>query len=342
MGHLGREFRVPELDGLDRDQGIALLDRAAEVGLLTPHGSGYYTIHPAVPWYFQRLFGDHYSDDQAEHAEFAYASAIASLGSYYHRRYTEGDAGVAVALAGEEENLLKARRLARSKGLWIALIGLMQGLRVLYEHTGRSGEWARLVRELEPDLIDPNSELPKPGREDQWSIFTDYRVRLAQAARDWQAAERLQRLVVDWDRGDAAAALELSPDTLDDSHRNTIHNLAASLERLATVLVEQGQPACVDYLQEALSLAQRISDRQAEATVAHNLGYAYLGVASLCDLDQAERWYRHSLELTDEGDHRTRAACMMQLGRVALQRFRNAAEEDAPAEERSTPPGRRR
>ena len=32
-----------------------LLDRAAEIGLLTAHGGGYYAIHPAVPWFFRRL-----------------------------------------------------------------------------------------------------------------------------------------------------------------------------------------------------------------------------------------------------------------------------------------------
>jgi hypothetical protein len=34
--------------GLTHEQGIALLDRAAEVGLLNAHGGGYYSIHPAL------------------------------------------------------------------------------------------------------------------------------------------------------------------------------------------------------------------------------------------------------------------------------------------------------
>jgi len=37
---------LPELCDLTRDAGTALLDRAAEVGLLTAHGGGYYSIHP--------------------------------------------------------------------------------------------------------------------------------------------------------------------------------------------------------------------------------------------------------------------------------------------------------
>ena len=39
-----------------RETGIAILDKAADIGLLTSHGGGYYTIHPALPWFFRSLF----------------------------------------------------------------------------------------------------------------------------------------------------------------------------------------------------------------------------------------------------------------------------------------------
>jgi hypothetical protein len=42
--------------GISREVGIQLLDRAAEVGLLTAHGDGCYSIHPALPWFFRGLF----------------------------------------------------------------------------------------------------------------------------------------------------------------------------------------------------------------------------------------------------------------------------------------------
>ena len=51
---------VPAVAGLDRDAGIALLDRAAEIGLLTAYGDGYYAVHPAVPWHLHDLFEHHY------------------------------------------------------------------------------------------------------------------------------------------------------------------------------------------------------------------------------------------------------------------------------------------
>ncbi len=47
---------------LQHETGIAILDKAADIGLLTSHGGGYYTIHPALPWFFRSLFEQYYPD----------------------------------------------------------------------------------------------------------------------------------------------------------------------------------------------------------------------------------------------------------------------------------------
>ena len=60
MGHPDVDYCLPEVRGLTREAGIALLDRAAEAGLLTAYGGGYYAIHPALPWYFRGLFERYY------------------------------------------------------------------------------------------------------------------------------------------------------------------------------------------------------------------------------------------------------------------------------------------
>ncbi len=56
MGSPNRSWCLPEVRGLSRDDAVAQLDRAAEIGLLRSNGGGYYGIHPAVPWFFRRLF----------------------------------------------------------------------------------------------------------------------------------------------------------------------------------------------------------------------------------------------------------------------------------------------
>jgi hypothetical protein len=122
----------------------------------------------------------------------------------------------------------------------------MQGLRSLYGQTGRRAEWARLVEEIVPDFVDPATDGPLPGREEEWSLVTEYRVRLEEEARQWDKAERMQRLSVEWARKRASAALAIPAESVDDKQRDAIRALAASIHELGEIQREVGQPACVE------------------------------------------------------------------------------------------------
>jgi hypothetical protein len=259
MGDPEAAWCLPQLRGLTREDGISLLDRAAEVGLLTAHGGSYYAIHPALPWYFRSLFEGHYGapspipppregegdregvDERALGATRAYVAAMGVLGNYYHRQYNEGNRDVITPLHAEEANLLHARDLALRHGWWIRVISAMQGLHMLYNYSGRRAEWARLVEEVVPYFVDPATDGALPGRDEEWSLVTEYRVLLARQARGWDEAEQLQRVRVDWDRRRAAPALAAPPETLDDAGRNAVRSLAVSLSTLGDILREQGK-----------------------------------------------------------------------------------------------------
>ena len=327
---------VPAIAGLDREAGIALLDRAAEVGLLTAHGGGYYAVHPAIPWHLHTLFTRHYGPDgspPALHATRAWTTATSQLGNYYLDQYAQGHTGVTGILGLEEANLLHGRRLALTHGWHDLIIGAMQGLRVLYDHTGRAIEWRRLVEELVPEFTDPGTGGPRPGREVHWALLTSYRVRIARQARDWPAAEQLQNAVIAWHRERAAAALATPAGQLDDRQRTQISNLASALGELGQILRDQDDPGCVQPFQEATDLFQRAGDRRAEATAALNLGHTYMNIPALRDLDQAEQWYRRYLELLEEHDTLGRAQGVGQLGNVAYERFNDAQAAGAPDEQ---------
>jgi tetratricopeptide (TPR) repeat protein len=335
---------LPELHELTREAGIALLDRADEIGLLTAHGNGFYSIHPALPWYFKSLFDQYYSGQdegrttkdegktvangspssfvfRPSFALFAFVSAMGELGNYYTIEYVSGNRDVIAALNAEEANLLHARQLARANGWWRSITYTMQGLRTLYAHTGRRTEWARLVHEITPDFIDSATDGPLPGHEEEWNFITEYRVRLALEARQWAEAERLQRIRVEWDRRHAAPALAVHPDELDDIQRNMIRSLAVSSENLGTILRELGKPECVTAYEETINLCQHISDKPEEAIAAFNLGHAYKDIPALRDLMLAESWYRRSLDLFDERDQLGRGKGSITLGNVAYERF---------------------
>jgi tetratricopeptide (TPR) repeat protein len=348
---------LPEVRWLTREAGMVLLDRAAEIGLLTAYGGGYYAIHPALPWYFKSLFEQYYgqtpipgpSPDTGEgsgvppslagkgpgvrSATRAFVEAMGALGNYYHNEYGRGNRDVIGALGAEEANLLQARALARSNGWWQCVISTMQGLRSLYDHTGRRAEWARLVNEIVPDFVDPATDGPLAGREEQWHFVAQYRTRLAMEARQWQEAERLQIAQVNVLRRRAAPALAAPPRALDDTQRNAIRTLAMSLGTMGQILQGEGSSECVKAYEEAADLLHRIGDRAAEAVAAFNLGHAYKNIPILRDLAQAERWYRRDLELEDPRDRLGRGKVHNQLGSVAYERFLEARAAKQPEAE---------
>ncbi len=354
MGTDKYDWGLSALRGLTREQGIALLDRAAEVGLLTALGSGYYRIHPALPWYFKQFYEQYYgAGDQglgigeepsqpstpspqspvSTPPARAFVEAVGELGSYYQAQYQGGNRDVIDKLRSEEANLLHARRLARQHSWWLAVIRAVQGLRSLYGHIGRRGEWARLLDEIVSDFVDSTSDGPRPGREEQWSLVTGYRVRLAEEAHDWTEAARLQRLIVEWDRQQAATALALPMADLGDPESNAIRSLAISLEGLGNILREQDKPECEIIYREVIKLNEHIDDQIGLAITAFNLGHAFKNLSALYDLDQAEYWYGHSLNLFPERDGLGRGQCHSQLGSVEYERFLEARTEGATESE---------
>lgn len=337
MGGPEADWCLPEVQGMTHEAGIALLDRATEIGLLTAIDGGCYTIHPALPWFFKSLFDKYYASTAGDGGEMmatrAFVEAIGIFGDFCFWEYTEGNRDVIGILTIEEENLLHARKLSCVHNWLGSVISTMQGLHTLYDHIGRRTEWARLVDETAPMFVDMGTNGPLRGHEEGWAFITGYRVILIEEARQWAEAEQLQRALMDWECQWVAPALATPPEALDSAQRNTIRNLAVSLHELGEIRRELGEPDCVTAYEESLNLTERIGDRTGAATCAFNIGNAYMDISALHDLTQAEHWYRRSLELRDERDKIERAKCLSQLGYVAYIRFREALSAKQREEE---------
>ena len=173
MGHPEAPWCLPQIRNLGRGPWIALLDRAAQAGLLTSRGRDCYGVHPALPLFFRRLFERFWKGADLSAAR-AFAESMAGLGSYCHRELQGGNRDVIAGLLAQEANLLHARALARDNGWWSAVVNAMQGLETLYLHTGRQEEWKRLVRETIPEFVDPETEEPLPGREEFRDVMNGY------------------------------------------------------------------------------------------------------------------------------------------------------------------------
>jgi len=335
MGRVG-DYVLHELQSKSKEYLSGLLERARDIGLLTHIGSTWYRIHPALPWFLRQLFAEQYNGQDgrssAEAALRAWVEAVAGMSSYCHRQFHEGNRDVIRFLAVEEDNLLHARRLACDHRWWGRVISSMQGLDQLYEYQGRMTEWARLVAEIVPEYCTTDDE-PIPGREDEYSLVMDYRVRLAYHGRDLAQAAALQENKVAWDRQQAAAVLALPDEApLDDAQRNRIRTLGVSLGGLGHILREQGSSGCVKHYQEAIRYHRRIKDGQAKGIVHYNLGHAYLLLPGIRDLDGAEAAYLRSLDLCDPNDPLGLALCFQQIGTVNHERFLEARKQNESPE----------
>lgn len=315
---------VPVLAGADEDGMIGLLDRAVDVGLLTGYGGGYYGIHPALPWFFTGLFTDHIGapgTPTAAVAERAYARVYGALGGFYAGQVHDGrSAEVLPVLRVEESNLTYALELARAHQLPEVGLGCLIILSNLYDLTGRNVEWARLVGEIEGDYIDPATDRPLPGREEEYAYVMTFRVRIAHERRDWPTATRLHTARTAWARDRASPYLKLPAEHLDSTARRHINELISSEHDLGRLLREQDDPACVDHFQAAYDLFERIGSSSDQASCASGLGTAYLRVSGLRDLDQAQYWFERNLDLMPEHDQIGRAASYGYLANVAYER----------------------
>jgi tetratricopeptide (TPR) repeat protein len=101
-------------------------------------------------------------------------------------------------------------------------------------------------------------------------------------------------------------------------------NYIMSMSDLASIQIEMGNAECIQTLMEAIEKSKMNSLEEIEAKLSMELGNAYMDLAGIRNLDQAEYWLKHSLELLGEFDEQREGRILVSLGKAAILRFEEA------------------
>jgi tetratricopeptide (TPR) repeat protein len=332
MANLNQKSGAPAIPVLSSQEVDAVLERAAEIGMLTPTGNRMFLIHPALPWYFRTLFESSYSDPLTVTRN--YVEAIAELGSYFRYVYDEGQRNLLFGLRDEEQNLLHALALARANGWWEYVAPVLRVLRRFYEDSGRQLEYFRLLAEALPDFIGLKTDEPLPGREAFWKDITGLRANQASRVRDFGTSERLYKRLIAKARQEAAESLKKPVESWDESDKDAVGSLAYFLNNYGNMLWFAGRPDCVEPTEESVHLFELLNDPGGVASSAFDLGHAYMDFPQIYDLSKAEYWYGKRLEIERQRkDPQGIAMAMHELGQTAYRRFQEARQKRQGADE---------
>ena len=194
----------------------------------------------------------------------AYTQAIAHSAATTTTRTRTGAGDPVPALRAEEANLRHALDLARARQHWDDAVGCLQGLRVLYERTGRDGDGPAWLSSH------PGFHRPRHGRaaaRPRRRLEPHYRLPgpAGEGARDWPAATPCKtpsspgtgtRPPPRWPPPPAS-----SPPA--SATRSATSLCPATSSATSSLQVD---PGCLPHYEEALRLCQQIGARMRKPT----------------------------------------------------------------------------
>lgn len=336
----GQDGAPQPLAGLEREAWIEVLDSAADAGLLQRVGDGKYSVHPALPYFFQRLFREVFSD-AAGWPERAYTAAYAAYGAWLTRAFARNAEGAMALMRTEEANLLNALRIARRCARWDEVDGALYGLHRLFTTQGRWEEWERLLDAVAPEVTDDEG-VPVVGAEYLWRALLARRSDLLLYRHDYAGAEAIYRRLMEHceatgDDGNASVSahqlgvIAQERREFDEAERwyrrglaideriGDEHGQAISLLQLGMIAQERRKfDEAEQRYRQSLAIRERIGDEQGQASTLHQLGTI---AHQHRRFDEAERWYRQSLAIKERiGDEHGQAITLHGLGMIAGQR----------------------
>ena len=149
------EVTLSDSRDFSEEDGIALLSKAAEIGILQKkeirvvdyfgNNESLYEIHPALPQHFDNLFRQYYCSIEDKPDQSVINNFIESVSNFaesFEHMYFIGIKNVIGSFKIQEENLLAAVRLSCQNQKWIPLENLLRNLQHFYQSVERKTDWS--------------------------------------------------------------------------------------------------------------------------------------------------------------------------------------------------------
>ncbi|MFD7934071.1 tetratricopeptide repeat protein [Streptomyces sp. NPDC059755] len=337
-----------------------LLDRAAEVGLLTPLGAGMYRIHPALPAYLTahwRTQAPGAYPDQHTAATRALIEAHTALGTWLTQQIDSGNAQLAMVLIHFQHRTMGSMLgLALDHHLWSQAQTIAQPLddywdaRGLMEEARAWSDRARLILET-ADGSPPDLDTPAGGL---WLFLTGAQAnrqmtagQLDQADHTYQAILNAQQqlpgtpqqrthLAVTYHQLGMVASRRGRLEEAEGWYRQSLAikedlnnqpGMASSYHQLGIIAEARGRlEEAKDWCRQSLAIKEDLNNQPGMALTYHLLGIV---AQDQVRLEEAEDWYRKSLTIHEDLNNEPGMAMIYhQLGMVAQDQGRLEEAED--------------
>jgi tetratricopeptide (TPR) repeat protein len=313
----GEETVPSRFAGISKDEWSAVLDDAAQVGLLTGIGAGMYQMHPALPGYLAAGWrgedpGGY--DQQRQASEMSLCAACAALSRWLTGQIETGDAAIGYAIIRLQRWTLGVMLgHALDSRAWTEASSIIRALDAYWDTRGLGAEAATWADRVLDVTVGPG-QAPAEGAQPLW-LYTTIR----QATRQKDAGHPDQ----------AALVYRRALDYLHDQPATdwTRGNIGVLSHQLGMAAQDRGRlDEAMDWYRQSLAIDEELGDRPGMASSYYQLGWAS---HILRRLDESEDWYRKSLAISEEfGDRPGMAMTYNALGVTVQDRGRlDEAEE---------------
>ncbi|MFB3895384.1 MAG: tetratricopeptide repeat protein [bacterium] len=301
--------KAPEiLRELDSDTWTQMLDKLAEIGLLRKIGTGLYTIHPALPWFFNQILRTSYVKN-IEWLQRRFVNVYGDLSLFLQQQLLTNAEIAMTYLHLEEQNLQYVLYLGCEYKMWHE-VGLI--FSTMAEMLGKQSRWMEselLTLEIKKVVIDKQDE-PLAGAEILYASVWHNLGMIAEEQRRFDEAKQ-------WYTRSLALTEKL----------NDEYGQAQTLHQLGIIAQKLGQfDAAEQWYRKSLTLTEKLNNEYMQAYTLHQLGMI---AEDRRQFNEAEQWYMKSLKIKEKlNDEYSQAITLHQLGNIAYKRRQfDAAEQ---------------